>query len=168
MTEPRPAATAPTSTPQPSAETLREGYWFSIPLDGERVALACLSRVAPGRGVGFGYFYGPFPRSAPVADLVGGLRPGDAALRARFSTDALEDNRWVLVKSDPNFSRSAWPLPRARAGLRSDAVYDDDTLELQQIVPSSEDAGGERLDEDTFWGSEALENVLRARATPAT
>lgn len=168
MTGPEPAATGRTSTPQPSAEMLREGYWFSIPLDGGRVALACLARVATSRGVGFGYFYWPFSRTAPVAGLVGGLRPGDAALRARFSTDALEDNRWVLVTSDPNFSRSAWPLPRARAGLRSDAVYDDDTLELKEIVPSSEDAGGERLDEDTFWGSEALENLLRARDKPAS
>ncbi len=87
----------------------REGSWFTLPLRGGGYAAGRVARLT-GRGVAFGYFFGPRRETPPSLDDLRDCLPENAVLRAKFGDLYLLDGRWSLLQ-DADFERDGWTVP---------------------------------------------------------
>jgi len=87
-----------------------EGTWFAVPLRDGGFCRGLMARNF-GKGIAFGYFFGP--KKPTIEDLpsVPGLRPRDAILVGRFGDLGLLNGEWKVIGRDAPWDRTAWPLP---------------------------------------------------------
>lgn len=88
----------------------KEGTWFALPLRSNGYALGIVARMN-GRGIIFGYFFGPKRLSIPPLDEVCKLLAKDAVLLTQFGDIGLVNNEWTIIGNCKNWNSYEWPMP---------------------------------------------------------
>jgi hypothetical protein len=138
-----------------------EGDWFAIPLGSRGFGLGVVARMN-GRGVVFGYFFGPRRDTLPALDDTEQLTCEQAVLARQFGDPGLLQGEWPLLGRSKNWQRDQWPMPafgriavdRSRA-LRVEYSETDINEVVREIPITVEEAL--MLPEDGLSGSGALE-----------
>ena len=109
-----------------------EGTCFVVPLRGRGFARGLVARMN-GKGIVFGYFFGPRILSAqdPLIAKMPGYR--QAIMSGQFGDLGLLNGEWQLKCRIENWNRDDWPLPPFakvddQTGRVTLSYYDENTL----------------------------------------
>lgn len=113
-----------------SNQTISEGTWFVVPLRNGGFCRGLLARTN-GKGIAFGYFFGPKRETVDALPRVSDLRSCDAILIGQFGDLGLLKGEWKIVGQDLEWDRTLWPMPPfvrvdEDAGTAMMATYNDD------------------------------------------
>ena len=121
-----------------------EGSVFFVPLRTGGYARGLVARC-DGRGLVFGYFFGPRFASIPNEVDASHLKACDAILFGQFSDIGLRKGEWPIVARIANWERQLWPMPMFASNAEHEdsmvlTEYDEDTLNVKSVVtkPRSE------------------------------
>lgn len=142
-----------------------EGSVFFVPLRTGGFARGVVARC-DGRGLVFGYFFGPRFASIPNDVEANQLKAGDAILIGKFGDIGLRKGEWPVVAKISTWQRESWPMPLFSSRAERDdyvalAEYDEDTFELKRVTtrPRSEVADEDFL-VDRVMGYGSVEKKL--------
>ncbi len=119
-----------------------KGTVFLFPLKGGGYARGVVARM-DGKGLVFGYFFGPKLQS-PEEASPRGLAPSHAVLIGKFGDLSLINNEWSQLGLVEKWNPDEWPVPPLIrvdefTGKGTLSYYDDNTFECidQEEVSSS-------------------------------
>tara|TARA_R110002020_G_scaffold233021_1_gene444673 strand:+ start:1832 stop:2299 length:468 start_codon:yes stop_codon:yes gene_type:complete len=115
-----------------------EGSIFLVPLRTGGYARGVVSRC-DGRGLVFGYFFGPRFNSLPDEADVVRINTKDAILIGQFGDIGLQKGEWPIISRITNWERKSWPMPLFTSSAEFDdyitvTEYDDDTLDTKSVT----------------------------------
>jgi hypothetical protein len=86
------------------------GTWFLVPLRESGFARGIVARNN-GKGIVFGYFFGPKLSSKKDARLPFDLKPKLKILWGRFGHLGLVGKEWPILGLEPDWKEDDWPMP---------------------------------------------------------
>jgi len=136
-----------------------QGTCFLVPLRGGGYARGVVARLN-GKGLVFGYFFGP-KLDSPKEATIRGLDPCKAAFVCEFGDLSLINEEWVQLGQVENWKTDDWPMPPLIrvdefAGRAFLSHYDDRTfrcIEEEEVSPTLVD----QYVHDGMWGAGAVE-----------
>jgi len=137
-----------------------EGDCFAVPLREGGFARGIVVRM-DGKGIVFGYFFGPLIEDLNGIEVDNSLQPGSEVLMGQFGDLGLLNGEWKIVGKILKWSREQWkmpPLVRWEVGDKNAflSTYDDNSLEMvsEEAVSAADiDLGNYPADRLMGYGS---------------
>jgi hypothetical protein len=144
----------------PARLSYKEGDCFALPLRTEGVARGVVARL-DGKGVVFGYFFGPKVASFAEAVVDDSLRPEKAVLVARFGDLGLQKREWKVIGHIDPWERATWRMPGFLhlddGGDHGFVRHYDDSLKFVGEEPITLSAVSPQTPRDALLGYGAVE-----------
>ena len=140
----------------------QEGTWFAVPLSNGGFAVGVVART-DGRGIVFGYFFGPQTAEPVALKETENLGPERAIWKAQFGDLGLIKGAWPIIGLDENWTRAKWPLVEfyrtdSISGAVTKVTYSDSLSEVSKTPVAAQEATGRCR--DSLSGSGSIEYVL--------
>ena len=142
----------------------KESDILLLPLENGGFARGVIARM-DGRGIVFGYFFGPTIHNPDQFPMELDLVPDKAILVCQFGDYGLVNEVWKVVGHINEWSREVWVLPKFIRWNRIDPIgfiteYDDCLNEVGETMIRDKSEAPNGLPKDTLMGSEVVEHRL--------
>lgn len=145
-------------TRRKSGPVAKEGDIVAVPLPSHGWAVGVVAR-ADGKGICFGYFFGPRLNEIPDPNSLGSLDSDAADYVHMFGDLGILKNKWSIIGRVEPWDRNQWPMALFHAGGSIVVRYDEYSLEeVGRMKVSSQECDG--LPVDGLGGSGFIEDKL--------